>query len=194
MKLLSKVKLVKADITKLKVDCIVNAANENLYGPKARKPFRGIAEAIRLVAGDELLEECKKVTRAGGCRTGKAVITGGYKLPAKHVIHAVGPQKSMHGINFDLLSSAYTSSLEVMRENDLRSIAFCCISTGLFGHPNEESAQVAFESVRDWVLNNWADVDEVTFCTWLDKDYDIYKELLGQYEKTQAATKLYSMK
>ena len=185
MKLLSKVKLVKADITKLKVDCIVDAANENLYGPKARKPFRGIAEAIRLVAGDELLEECKKVTRAGGCRTGKAVITGGYKLPAKHVIHAVGPRKKTTGINFKLLAQAYRSSLEVMRENGMRSIAFCCISTGLFGHPNERSAQVAFETVCKWLERNWGDVDEVVFCTWLDKDHAIYKNLIAQKIKLQ---------
>ena len=188
MNILSKVRLVQADITTLKVDCIVNAANETLLGlGRNKRRYKGIAEAIRLAAGDEIVDECERLSKAGGCRTGQAVITGGYELPAKHVIHAVGPRKKTTGINFKLLAQAYRSSLEVMRENGMRSIAFCCISTGLFGHPNERSAQVAFETVCKWLERNWGDVDEVVFCTWLDKDNAIYKDLIAQKNQASAA-------
>ena len=187
MNILSKVKVVKADITTLKVDCIVNAANETLLGlGKNKNKYKGIAEAIRLAAGDEIVEECKVLSRAGGCRTGQAVITKGYKLPAKHVIHAVGPRKQTMGINYGLLASAYRSSLDVMKENKLRSIAFCCISTGLFRHPNQRSAEVAFKTVCNWLEKNWDSVDEVVFCTWLDKDDIIYRNLIAEYQKNQA--------
>ena len=112
MNILSKVRLVQADITTLKVDCIVNAANETLLGlGRNKRRYKGIAEAIRLAAGDEIVDECERLSKAGGCRTGQAVITGGYELPAKHVIHAVGPRKKTTGINFKLLAS----SLEVIR-------------------------------------------------------------------------------
>jgi O-acetyl-ADP-ribose deacetylase (regulator of RNase III) len=131
----------QADITTLSVDAIVNAANQSLLGGG------GVDGAIHRAAGPELLAECRTL---GGCPTGEARITRGYRLPARHVIHAVGPRyrDGQHG-EAALLAGAYTNSLRLAAENALRTIAFPAISCGIYGYPLAEAAAIAVDSVRD---------------------------------------------
>lgn len=165
-----KIVLLQNDITKLAVDCIVNAANNSLLGGG------GVDGAIHRAAGRDLLLECQKLQ---GCETGEAKITSGYKLPSKKVIHTVGPI----GAKPDKLSSCYKSSLDLMKANDLRSIAFPCISTGVYGYPNLEAAIVALKTVKSWLEDekNAESVDSITFCVFLDKDTEIFKTLIPKY-------------
>jgi len=164
-----KLVLVQSDITKLKLDAICNAANEKLLGGG------GVDGVIHRKAGIKLYQECKTL---GGCEPGDAKITGGYRLPSRHIIHTVGPR----GEDSEVLRSCYVKSLELLVENNLRTIAFPCISTGIFGYPNERAAQVALKAVVDFLKDNSDKVDQVTFCTFLDKDYEIYDKLLEDYQ------------
>lgn len=159
---------IQADITTLMVDAIVNAANSSLLGGG------GVDGAIHRAAGPQLLEECRKL---GGCRTGDAKITGGYRLPARHVIHTVGPVWSGGNAGESgLLASCYRRSLELAAQHRVQTIAFPGISTGIFGYPVEQAAQIAVETVRS--SSAIARLDEVTFCCFSERDLDVYLGLL----------------
>jgi O-acetyl-ADP-ribose deacetylase len=162
--------VVKGDIASLAVDAIVNAANETLLGGG------GVDGAIHRAAGPELLKECR---RLGGCNTGKAKITGGYRLPAKHIIHTVGPvwDGGDYGEE-ELLRDCYWNSMELARQHDLKSIAFPCISTGAYGYPADEAARIAVEAVRSYMTKMEYHPD-VIFCCFSVGDEARYKSLLG---------------
>ena len=161
---------IRSDITHLAVDAIVNAANRTLLGGG------GVDGAIHRAAGPELLAECE---RLDGCRTGDAKVTRGYRLPAKHVIHTVGPVWSggAHG-EPELLASCYRRSIEIAASVDARSLAFPSISTGAYGYPLELAAPLAVESVRNAVLE-FPSVFEVIFCCFSAGDLSVYRAILG---------------
>lgn len=168
--LAEKVCMWTGDITTLEIDAIVNAANKTLLGGG------GVDGAIHRSAGPYLKEECQTLH---GCDTGDAKITGGYNLPSRHVIHTVGPI----GINPEKLSSCYRRCLDVLKENNLRAIAFPCISTGVYGYPNEDAANVVLQTVRVWLesADNMSKVDRIIFCLFLNVDIEIYSRLMPMY-------------
>lgn len=154
------------DITLLDCDAIVNAANRSLLGGG------GVDGAIHRAAGPELLAECKTL---GGCNTGEAKITKGYNLKAKYIIHTVGPVYAGRETDRILLSDCYRNSLELAKANDIHSIAFPGISTGVYGYPQEEAVPIAVDTVLQWIKNN-RDYDiQVTFVCFGNKAYELYK-------------------
>jgi O-acetyl-ADP-ribose deacetylase (regulator of RNase III) len=165
---MSSVKYHIGDITKLNVDAIVNAANSTLLGGG------GVDGCIHRAAGPELLEECRTLN---GCRTGEAKITGGYNLPAKHVIHTVGPIYCGRPSDSADLRNCYWNSLEVAKTNDLHSIAFPGISTGVYGYPKEEAAKIALSTVKEWLEENADYVIEIFFVNFSEEDYQIYQRV-----------------
>ncbi len=164
-----KIELVKGDITKLEVDAIVNAANSTLLGGG------GVDGAIHVAAGAELLEECKTL---GGCPVGEARITKGYNLPAKYVIHTVGPVFSKTEDRSLLLQAAYRNSLYIAKENGIRTIAFPNISTGVYRYPREEAARIAIKTVRDF-CEEFGIFDRVIFCCFENENFEIYKKQMN---------------
>ncbi|CAN7720725.1 O-acetyl-ADP-ribose deacetylase [Variovorax sp. LjRoot130] len=165
----TRLRAIKADITKLQVDVIVNAANSKLLGGG------GVDGAIHSAAGPELLEACRAL---GGCAAGNAKVTKGFLLPAKHVVHAVGPVWQGGKQNEpELLASCYRRALELATLVDAKTIAFPCISTGVYGYPVNQAARIAVAQVRAYVSEN-GELGEVVFCCFSDKDLAVYKALL----------------
>ncbi|MDO8951479.1 MAG: O-acetyl-ADP-ribose deacetylase [Draconibacterium sp.] len=166
---MKRTELFKGDITTLKVDAIVNAANSTLLGGG------GVDGAIHRAAGKELLAECRTLN---GCETGNAKITNGYNLPAKFVIHTVGPV--WHGGSSgepEKLASCYRRSLEVAIENGVKTIAFPNISTGVYGYPKMEAAEIAAKTIISF-LNSNNEFELVIFCVFDDENFMIYRNLL----------------
>jgi len=168
---MSKISVIKADITSLEIDCIVNAANTSLLGGG------GVDGAIHRAAGPALLEECATLQ---GCNTGEAKITKAYNLPSKHVIHTPGP--IWHGgknNEAELLASCYRNSLQVALDNKLKSIAFPSISTGIYGFPKEQAAHIALSTVQDF-LKAHNEIEQVIFCVFSKDDLAIYEKLINE--------------
>lgn len=166
--LAKKISIFVGDITTLEVDVIVNAANSTLLGGG------GVDGAIHRSAGSLLLAECNTL---GGCVTGSCKISGGYKLPAKYIIHSVGPR----GEKPDLLRGCYRNSIEILLEKKLRTIAFPCISTGIYGYPIKPAAHVAALEIRKQLEANSDHIDRVIFCLFLDEDVKVYQGILQSY-------------
>jgi len=167
----NRIEVIKADITKLKVDAIVNAANRSLLGGG------GVDGAIHRAAGPDLYRECSQLN---GCETGKAKITKGYSLPAKFVIHAVGPV--WYGGNNnepELLASCYQSSLDLAKEYKLKTIAFPNISTGIYGYPKELAAEVAIKAVREFLAHNFFP-EKVFFCCFDRENFELYHAIVNK--------------
>jgi len=160
---------LRGDITTLEVDAIVNAANASLLGGG------GVDGAIHRAAGPELLAECRLL---GGCRTGDATLTKGYRLPARFVIHAVGPvwDGGTSG-EPELLASCYRRAIEIASSNGIRTLAFPCISTGVFGYPAELAAKVAVGTV-DRAIDEFTTIREIVFCCFSAADLGLYTTLL----------------
>ncbi|MEX2213770.1 MAG: O-acetyl-ADP-ribose deacetylase [Phycisphaeraceae bacterium] len=169
-----RMRLYVGDITKLAVDAIVNAANSTLLGGG------GVDGAIHRAAGPKLKEECRTL---GGCPTGQAKITRGYQLPARHVIHTVGPVyaggNSGTGGEADLLRACYRNSLDLAKKHNLPVIAFSCISTGVYGYPKIEACKLATDTVHGWVMEH--DLPrEVIFCCFGEEDARLYQARLRE--------------
>ncbi|VDO39173.1 unnamed protein product [Brugia timori] len=198
----------KGDITKFQVDAIVNAANSSLLGGMvflflkrfhhifiySKLPLKvgssihfcviiqggGVDGAIHRAAGRCLYDECKKLN---GCKVGEAKMTGAYDMKhIKNVIHTVGPQvhSGVSEEQRNLLKSCYIKSLNIAIANNLRTIAFPCISTGVYGYPNDEACDVVVTSVLAWLQENKDKIDRIIFVTFLDKDYDLYEKCLKE--------------
>ena len=162
-------RVIRADITTLDVDAIVNAANASLLGGG------GVDGAIHCAAGPELLEACRAL---GGCQTGDAKVTRGFRLPARHIIHTVGPVwRGGNRSERELLAACYRRSLELSVEHEIRSIAFPSISTGAFAFPLELAAPIAISAVRTFDFSASA-LQEVIFCCYSRQDFAVYTKLL----------------
>ena len=174
--------LWRGDITRLRADAIVNAANSRLLG--CFVPCHGcIDNAIHSAAGLQLREECAEIMRAQGHPepAGRAKLTGGYNLPAQYVLHTVGPIVGRWVTWKDRreLTACYRACLELAAAHGLRTVAFCCISTGEFHFPNQEAAEIAVNTVRDFLDQRTTSIERVIFNVFKDLDKDIYRRLLG---------------
>lgn len=165
-----KIELFKGDITTLKVDAIVNAANTSLLGGG------GVDGAIHRAAGPQLLEECRKL---GGCPTGQAKITRGYNLPAKYVIHTVGPVwNNGKSKEEEKLAACYRNSLRLAKEKELKTIAFPAISCGVYRFPLEQAVKIAVREVESFLLENKV-FEKVIFVCFSDEIFSAYQDVLG---------------
>jgi O-acetyl-ADP-ribose deacetylase len=169
----NRIQLIKGDITRLEVDAIVNAANSSLMGGG------GVDGAIHRAGGPAILEECRRIiARQGACKTGEAVITTGGNLPARFVIHTVGPVWN-NGKKDEAfkLANCYKNSLQESAAHALKSIAFPNISTSIYSYPKKEAALIAVEAVNEWLKNN-SSLEQVIFVCFDEENYLYYKELL----------------
>jgi O-acetyl-ADP-ribose deacetylase len=165
----SKIAIIQGDITKLGVDAIVNAANTTLLGGG------GVDGAIHRAAGPELLAECQTLC---GCKPGEAKLTRGYRLPARFVIHTVGPiWRGGKRHESEILANCYRNSLQLAAENEIKTIAFPAISCGAYGYPIPEAAQIALKATRDFLATDDS-IDKVAFVLWGEDIYDAYRQLL----------------
>lgn len=164
------IELVKGDITKMEVDAIVNAANTSLLGGG------GVDGAIHKAGGPEILEECYKIrNRQGGCKVGEAVITNAGKLHAKKIIHTVGPKWNSGEYNeVEKLKSCYLECLKLAEINQIKSVAFPNISTGIYEFPKDKAAKVAFETIQNWKSNC---IKKVIFVCYDDENFQLYQNL-----------------
>ncbi|MDB5023838.1 MAG: O-acetyl-ADP-ribose deacetylase [Mucilaginibacter sp.] len=169
-----KIELINGDITSMQIDAIVNAANSSLLGGG------GVDGAIHRAGGRAVLEECLKIReKQGGCKVGEAVITTAGDMPAKYVIHTVGPvwSESKSGAH-ELLANAYYNSLKIAIENNIKTIAFPNISTGIYHFPKDKAAKIAIRSVKDF-LSAHKEIEKVVFVCFDQENYDIYKKELA---------------
>ena len=167
--ILEKIEIRQGDITQLDVDAIVNAANTKLLGGG------GVDGAIHRAAGPNLLKECRTI---GGCPTGEARITRGYNLPARHVIHTVGPVYSGKPKDSQLLTGCYQSSLNLAFDNNLKTIAFPAISWGVYGYPIEDACKIAVDTSIEF-LNRHLSFEKIIFIQFSEKDFEVYKAYLN---------------
>lgn len=166
---MGKIEIIKGDITKLRVDAIVNAANKTLLGGG------GVDGAIHRAAGRELFEECKTLN---GCETGQSKITKGYNLPSKFVIHTVGPVwRGGKNNEEELLKSCYLTSLNLAIKNNIKTIAYPAISCGIYGFPIDKAAKIAFETVKDFISQSDR-IEKIIFIDINDKVINEYKKLV----------------
>lgn len=166
----NRIETAKGDITTFKVDAIVNAANSSLLGGG------GVDGAIHRAAGPDLLKECRTLN---GCPTGQAKITKGYKLNAKFVIHTVGPVWRGGSNNEDeLLANCYKNSLNLAEENNIKTIAFPSISTGVYSFPFERACKIAIKTVKEFLENNTS-IEKVIFVCFSESDFEVYKNKLN---------------
>lgn len=163
-----RIEIMQGDITRLAVDAIVNAANQGLLGGG------GVDGAIHRAAGPQLLEECRTL---GGCPTGEARITKGYRLPAKFVIHTVGPVYKGRPQDSQLLSQCYRNSLRLAQEHGLRSLAFPAISCGVYGYPIESACKIAVDTVAQLLQANKI-IDRVIFILFSESDHKVYDQYI----------------
>jgi len=168
---MSNIHVYQGDITKLECDAIVNAANSSLLGGG------GVDGAIHRAAGPQLLEECRTLN---GCRTGEAKITKGYRLPAHYIIHTVGPVYRGSEQDPVLLANCYKNSLNLAQENDIHTIAFPSISTGVYGYPIEDASKIAYDTVRTWMEEHKDYSIDVTFVCFSDYDRKVYMTAVGE--------------
>ena len=187
-----KISVWKGDITRIAADAVVNAANNQMLG--CFIPMHScIDNQIHTYAGTELRLECAEIMenyrriygRDYVQPTGKPIITGGYNLPCKHVIHVVGPivGGKLRKSDEDLLADCYRNILDLCLEKNLRSVAFCCISTGVFHFPNQRAAEIAVETVMNWIEKHPHGIDKVIFNVFKDEDNEIYIKTLKDLER-----------
>ena len=184
-----RISLIKGDITKLDTDAIVNAANSGLLGGG------GVDGAIHRAGGRQILEECMVIrSKQGGCKTGEAVITGGGLLKARYVIHTVGPV--WHGGNNDedrLLANCYINSLKLAEINNIRTIAFPNISTGVYGFPKDKAAEIAVKTVKDYLAGR-SSIEKVILVCFDEENYRLYSELISKTSQEMISCNLLSSK
>jgi O-acetyl-ADP-ribose deacetylase (regulator of RNase III) len=167
----ARLELTRGDITKLEVDAIVNAANSSLLGGG------GVDGAIHRAAGRELLDECRLL---GGCKTGQAKITRGYKLPAKHIIHTVGPVwRGGSAGEAELLASCYAASIQLALDNQIKSIAFPAISCGIYGYPFQQAARIAVKTTAQRI-DKQPSIERVIFCCFEPEVLDAYRKVFRE--------------
>jgi len=167
---LKKIEIIKGDITKLRVDAIVNAANTSLLGGG------GVDGAIHREAGFKLLKECKQLN---GCSVGEAKITGGYLLPAEYVIHTVGPVYTDNPISKSLLTECYSNCMRLALDNKVKSIAFPAISCGVYGYPIDKACKIAVDTVGEYLIYQ-NEIDRVIFVLFSEGDMEVYNNYIKE--------------